>query len=164
METELADLIRSYSRDEIWPYLYLRSCHAIGEAVSQDAAASAIGTEALNVLIVSGFIEIDKGRVVLQRDDGTWLHQPPMPPKRTILGPSNFDKQLERIAKLTGWPVDMDKNRGYYRARFKALLDKKGFDRIDIIAYNNRGVGLKRFLTPSIFKSLEIEFEAESLD
>lgn len=165
MDKDLSHLILTASnKDALWPYINLRAIYARDGKVTPETASKFVDSMGLKLLAISGFIQVTDDSIILKREDGSWLYLPENPEKRPGPNKSNRDAQLERIATVAGWPVDFEKNRGYYNAQFNRLLVKYGFDKIEIIAYNNRGIGLKALLTNGIFKSLLVKFEAESLD
>ena len=163
MDKELASLIlECHKPDVIWPYLKLRSIHARDGYVSEKLARETCDDQAVQLMHISGFIRIADGKVLLAHDDGSWLYLPKTPARRPDAKQSNRSFQLERLAKLTGWPVDFEKNRGYYSAHLNRLLKKYSFDEIETSAYDNQGMGLKQLLVTTVFKSLLVKFEAES--
>lgn len=159
MDRHLARLVLEYG-EEIFPYIKLRSYYAIYETVPQEVARDLVGDQTLSDLLVSGYVAVDNGNLVFQ-DGDRWLYEPP--PVRPRPKPdSNFDKQLDRIANLAGYPIDYHQNYGKYRKLYADRYREYGFDRIETIAYDNRGVGLKLLLSKRGFASLDAKFEAES--
>lgn len=161
MDKNLAELVIN-TGIEIWPYVFLRSLYVQGVEITEKTVLDHISVDELDSMLDSGWISVGDGGIIELRDGDVWLTDLKPGHRRKTPEKSNFDKQLERVARLAGWPVDFYQKLGEYRTKFKRLLDAHGWDKIETIAYDNQGVGLRDLLNPHIFRSLIEKFEAES--
>lgn len=168
MDSNLAKLIVDNGID-LFPYLKLRSDYVIHGTLSNEKAIRMVGNQSLDILFDSGYIGRGPNADIVLEDDAGWLCDPP-PQKgaqqnrlrQANRANSNFDLQLDKIARIVGIPIDFGSRRGKYRKLYRRLLTLPyTYDYIETVAYNNENIGLNLFFTEKTFRSLAQTFESE---
>lgn len=160
MDKELAKLVIEHKED-LFPYLLIRSHYVYEGKVTKDAANEEIGQEKLSILQDSGFIKVLDGEVLFEDEDG-WFYLP-RTRRRPQRKQSNFDKQIDALARIVGIPPDLESQRGKYRSLYRKLLNEGySYGKIETIAYDNEGMKFNMFMTPSVFKNLVKKHENAS--
>ena len=160
MDKELAKLVIEH-KEELFPYLLIRSHYTYSGKVKEDDAKFLIGKENLSILTDSGFIKLSDGEVLFEDEDG-WFYLP-RTRRRPQRKQSNFDKQIDAVARIVGIPTDLESQRGKYRSLYRKLLDEGySYGKIETIAYDNEGMAFNMFMTPSVFKNLVKKHENAS--
>lgn len=160
MEKPLAELIQSQGNG-LWGYLVIRAEYVLSGTISKSKAIDLSSHDYVDLLLSSGYIAMDGDDLQLM-DGDRWLCDPPSPTPQKPRKQSNRQKQLEKIAELSGYPTDYFKNPAKYLALYNNFLTEFDFDTIETIAYENPGIGLQAILTRRVFKSLLKKFESES--
>ena len=159
MDKQLAKLILDQG-DAILPFLKLAAKYVTDGYLTRETAIQIVSESDFQAMLDSEYIAESEDALIFETQTGWLFAEPekPTPAKKE----SNFDLQLSKIARILGYPVDFFSETGKYRSMFRKLLSEHGFDKIETLAYDNTGMPLQQFLTPSVFASLSRKFEANS--